>query len=744
MANRYDVNNDGRVDVADAMIVVDQVLGKPVPGKSVDIKQSLLTIASAYRDISNAIEDILNADMEGAGEGDAPANDATPEPEEPQYIEVIDYDPTAPFDRHVGNPGVFKFNKDPEDITVEDVRNACELPSLFDDVADEDIPVGLGVDSEIPHIWTAEEIGLKEGDNDTAAKANVTAMKNALAHENCVGFKLDKLYSVRLTNLMNQISVPEKVQATNIIIPRNFIIDGEVDGEAIGGLIVRNGHGNVFYTEHSLILRKFQILTYRVGSSASVFINTVNGIDKLEVDGCVFDGYGSYKDKCNYNICLYSDGSADHCPHDENWVPTQEYCINHIYVHDCKCNGSHLIYITGNVEVLTTTNSDGSTKTSTVYVPCARVVKSFRIVGNEITNIKGNGINWASGNDGKVYGDMMGYMSCPMYVAGNLFRGQDGLYRNNGWYYDGLMAEISAVYALHNTFENFISGANEADGKYGDGIATYDMYFNGQKLYYANNTVSNVVKLRIGSTGASGVLKAKGCNINNRMFDDPSVKNASLHTNVIRYYKRNQFLLDTDYIRSVWENRTPLTSQACIEEEDKITAALEDVMLIRLDTYNNKEIPVDVFTFSDNLVDAGDGCICGSVNSAQWFATKAIFDNNVFKAKKMSSKEWGNNADSGKIVSYTWLFPMKFSTYYGDTMLRIKDNKFHVGENLNVQFLLSRHTNSELIEGQVPKPSDYVLEGNEITKGSNITTKVLNTSSWAESKWETIPGTLED
>lgn len=735
MADKYDVNNDGKVNVTDAMLVVDRVLGKPTPHKETNVRDALLRIASSLRDISNNIEDILNATQ------DVEESSANENIQEPMPIEVIGYDPTAQFDRHIGNPGVFKFNKAAEDITVEDVVNACELPSLFDGVADEDIPVGLGVDSATPHIWTAEEIGLKEGDNDTAAKANVTAMRSALENENCIGFKLDKLYSVRLTNLMNQISVPEKVQATNIIIPRNFIIDGEVDGKAIGGFIVRNGHGNVFYTEHSLILRKFQILTYRVGSSASVFINTVNGIDKLEVDGCVFDGYGNYKDKCNYNICLYSDGSADHCPHDENWVPTQEYCINHIYVHDCKCNGSHLIYITGNVAVLTT-NSDGSTKTSTVYVPCARVVKSFRIVGNEITNIKGNGINWASGNDGKVYGDMMGYMSCPMYVAGNLFRGQEGLYRNNGWYYDGLMAEISAVYALHNTFENFISGVNEADGKYGDGIATYDMYFNGQKLYYANNTVRNVVKLRIGSTGASGVLKAKGCNINNKMFDDPSVKNASLHTNVIRYYKCNKFLLDTDYIRSVWENRTPLTSQACIEEEDKITAALEDVMLIRFDTYNNAVIPVDEFTFAENLVDAGDGCICGSVNSAQWYATKFKIEDNVFKAAKMSSLEWGNNADSGKIVSYTWLFPIKLSTYYGEPCLHLKNNKFHLTNNLTVNFVLSRYAETEYVENAIPKPADYVFEGNEISQGSTLTTKTLKTTGFNHYVWENVDGTL--
>ncbi len=64
MANRYDVNNDGQVNITDAMIVVDQVLGKPIPNKDIDVKGSIMKIASALRDVSNSLEDILSVQVD--------------------------------------------------------------------------------------------------------------------------------------------------------------------------------------------------------------------------------------------------------------------------------------------------------------------------------------------------------------------------------------------------------------------------------------------------------------------------------------------------------------------------------------------------------------------------------------------------------------------------------------------------------------------------------------------------------
>ena len=78
MANRYDVNNDGQVNITDAMIVVDQVLGKPIPNKDIDVKGSIMKIASALRDVSNSLEDILSV------------QDDEPENVEDRLVEVTD------------------------------------------------------------------------------------------------------------------------------------------------------------------------------------------------------------------------------------------------------------------------------------------------------------------------------------------------------------------------------------------------------------------------------------------------------------------------------------------------------------------------------------------------------------------------------------------------------------------------------------------------------------------------------
>ena len=66
-----------------------------------------------------------------------------------------------------------------------------------------------------------------------------------------------------------------------------------------------------------------------------------------------------------------------------------------------------------------------------------------------------------------------------------------------------------------------------------------------------------------------------------------------------------------------------------------------------------------------------------------------------------------------------------------------------MAENETVNLYVSRYTQSTQQSGVLPKPSDYVFTGNDITQGSSIRTTTLCTNPWGSHVvWETVVGGL--
>ena len=633
------------------------------------------------------------------------------EPEQPERFEVAN-----------GNPGAFSVSGNPEDITIETVRNAYTVPPLHPHA-----PVGseyIGT----PHIWTAAEVGLLEGSTDAIGRDNVTQIEAALADETCIGFKLDKQYRLNVAFAGDSAISPSSYingasgNGGSIILPRDFIIDGEVEGEAVGGFIsgghwtgYTTGKGNLFYTEHSLNLRKVHTTTNHSSGSpySAYYIDCRKGIDQLQVSGCVFDD-NNHKGR-NY-IGMYF---ADEAPH-VDWVPVETNRINHINIDGCVSEGD-----------LITNNALAS-----------RVVKTFRITGNTITDIIGMGVCFATKNE-RTYSGLMSWMSCPLWMVGNTFVGRNELVRSGADYYCGALIENSVLYSLHNRFENFIAGEYYKGAGDTHNVATYDEYFNGRQLFFANNTSLNIVYMSM-YKALSGCLKAKGNGYIPSDFDDT-------HLPLVRYFKDNHLLLCPSDVETIWNARESSGSDDIDHNEANL--ALSEVMTIFLDTYTGGHALKD-FTFAGNEVnalwsgtegtdDTGVGNIMGSMESTKWPATRFTIEDNTFHASRISSVEWGYRCTTGTAYSSTWLFPLQLSPFWGTTSLHVRNNTFHVAENETVNLYVSRYTQSTQQSGVLPKPSDYVFTGNDITQGSSIRTTTLCTNPWGSHVvWETVAGGL--
>lgn len=627
------------------------------------------------------------------------------------------------FDVAKGNPGAFSIENSPEDITVEMVRNAYAVPDLYPDA-----PVGPE-HAGTPHIWTAAEVGLVEGSTDAVGTNNVTRLKAALADVNCLGVKLDRQYRLNVPFAGDSATVPSSyingVNTNNggsIIIPRDFVIDGEVNGEAVGGFVsgahwsaYTTGKSNLFYTEHSLNLRKVHTTTNHSAGAPYVayYIDCRKGIDQLQVTGCVFDDNNG---KGRNYIGMYF---ADEVPH-ADWVPVDSNCVNHIYVDGCVSEGD----LISNLKL------------------ASRVAKSFRITNNTVTDIVEMGVCFSTANN-RNYSNLMAYMSCPLWLAGNRFEGKNELVRSSTDYYCGALIENSVLYSLHNRFENFIAGECYLGGGGTNNVATYDEYFNGRQLFFANNTSLNIVYMSMYKAN-SGYLKAKG---NGYM---PSNLDGT-HLPLTRYFKNNRMLLCPTDVEAVWNARMSSGSDDIDHSEENLS--LSEVMTIFIDVYTGAH-PLKDFIFSGNEVNArwsgtegvddpATGNIMGSLESTRWWATHFTIEDNTFRASRISSVQWGYKSHNGVAYSSTWLFPLQLDDFWGATSLHVRDNEFLVAEDETVNLYVSRYTQATQVSGVLPIPSDYLFSDNDITQGSTIRTTTLCTNPWGSHViWESVVGAI--
>lgn len=505
------------------------------------------------------------------------------------------------FDYTKGNPGIFKFDKEPEEITVEDVRNAVDL-SLPDSFVQlgynkiEDIPIINDPEDNRTGLWTASKVGLS---NENTAQS-VTNLRNAIEDVHCLGIVLDKMYTIPApSGTFSKITDPISFYNNcTINIKKDFIFVGD---DSIGfnaserpGFYVQWAF---LYTEYSLLLKNIDIVrscTNQDGNYRSIYINTVRGIDQLQIIGCKL---GKQKEDTLFDgniLMLYSpntlpfklfegenmnDGTYKRSYNNEIINVREVYNYNYI----------NNIYIDGN-------NFFGS---SCLYFYNIRNVKSCRIIDNTCrdftrTPIEITVFNFSSTASkapmlttpnppdynfpitiysGDVTSEITGpvcflvlrssyytaqtkaYMSCPRYIVNNRFIGNEYCLADGrgGDYYAAILTEGGTDFILHNYITNIVGTVKFSSGSH-KVIPCYDMYNNVQQIYSANNYAENIVSFNnykddsdgyAYSDGLSGILKAKSLNLT-------YVQGGMYLKDLIRYYKNNTYKLDKDKVLTWW------------------------------------------------------------------------------------------------------------------------------------------------------------------------------------------------
>ncbi len=596
------------------------------------------------------------------------------------------------FDFTNGNPGAFSINKAAEKITVDDIRKAITVTPLHPDATMDE--------GDTPHIWTASEVGLQDGSMESVGIANVMAIRTALDNENCIGFKLDRIYNVKLA-AGGVVGYPESFKKKAIILPRDFVIDGEVDGNAVGGFHMDN---NLFYTEHSLNMRKVHITCSRKDNFKSIYINPIHGIDQLQLIDCVFD-YG-------YNFFI---DSPDENPLDEMGYPVENNYINHIYVEGCKFRGPH------SFDALD-----------------LRVTNSCRFINNTFTDFTVCPLTFSTYNKAK-YAQTKIYMSCPIYIAGNTFKGNDYVYKSrytntgSSVYCCAFLMESGVVYALHNKISNIVTGRasfKHSKGVYTNIPATYDAYLSCQQVYYANNDVANVARFT-SNRDNMGIFKAKNINMG-------YVKGGKPERQPIRYYKNNRYSLDSNLLMQMWRNRvyekknlpginTADRDYTDEKNYDKSLIVDEKVLSINLNVSVVRKFVFKEVTFSNNILDAGNGSISGNLVTSPWLVNNFNLCNNTFKAAYITSgasgeqKGWRMNSNEKYRNTKETLFSIYLKRKYGKTSLNVIGNKFIGMKNASICLLVNHYSIDDNDNTKsAPKGDFSKVQGNTCPPGSEI------------------------
>ncbi len=551
------------------------------------------------------------------------------------------------FDPVECNPGVVSFAnvKLPEDITVQDVDEAYTVTPL-----DADTTLWETDDARICALTDGEgnvisSTGFVEG-NTTAAKNTNAKLLKALAKSTnaCPGLKLTTLYYANITGSEALDLDPSRF----IELEKDFTIDGEVNGVATGGIVTNS---RLFYTTHSLNLRKAIFTSNMIYGYWPICVSTINGIDQLQVTDCVFSKPNTDRERANGSwIRLVSDRSE--YPVDGTGKPISRDYINHIYIARNTAEGKDFFFGNG------------------------RIVKSCRFVSNTFTNCNGMPIEMGITDAGDGISYMMVYMSCPVYLVGNTAVGLPGIKRavTSGTHYGFALMETHTVYMLYNNISNFYSATGVKNGiKYR--CAQYDMYANVNRVYNCNNTVTNLVRLATDRIDF-GVCKSKGNCVPSEIIAQ------GRYSKPIKYHKYNTYTIDEEATLAVWEART-YTSASSTSDADamrELDDALDTALTGRLEmhptlgtignalfcrkiefSHNTFNCPAisgmgsgspgayDVFVADSNVYNVG------VVDSSNYYysirASKIVVTNNYMMAENATNKvflnKWYSQYDSG-------------------------------------------------------------------------------------------------
>lgn len=575
----------------------------------------------------------------------------------------------SPFNSKKGNPGKVVISKKVEQITVADVRQALTIPALDKDNT----------------LLTAAQIGLKPGSTDAIGMLNAAALKNIPA--DCPGIKLDQMYYVYLPKGGASFRYKERC----IVLDHDFVVDGEVGGKAVGGFRTNQ---QLFYTEHSLNLRKVRIVVEDSSEYFTFCVNPVHGIDQLQVTGCVFEGL---KEKCGRTFLL---DFKDVNPLDAKGCATDGNCIRHVLFDGNTHRGGRMVSSAG-----------------------MRVVESCRFIGNTLYDVTGVGISLSTDNSRK-YAAKMGYMSCPVYIVGNTFTGVERVLKKRtkwSYYYCAALVEAGQLYMLRNNIRNFVSGKTLYTTRKGERLdgypATYDLYANVCRLYYCNNHVTNVLRFTKERTNY-GIFKAKGAGV--------PAEFSKAHMPIVRYYSNNVFDIDREAALKLWKERTYPGSGGDYSAEMAYDKALspDGCFTYNIQSYTST-LPVDMLTFRGNVIRAMN--IGGMLSSSQWLCTAFICENNVFDSRNITSEEYYSRQGDMR-TNEEWLFAVRGA---GDNpSVTITGNRF-TATGKAIRLLLYKYNG-----GQSPRARRTVVKNNSVGHSSHLLLKSLNSSKWTYGNYQ--------
>jgi hypothetical protein len=594
-------------------------------------------------------------------------------------------------DTDPGEPNVFSNIFDPEkanngelniDTTIDGAHVSLEenvdkiTPELvraaWDKLDVTPIADGLTVVTDLnnipssgKYIVTAEAAGFDPGTSiDAASTKDATktvggynaALLTSIAsktgtYANCAGVKLDQVYLITPTGY-------------RITLEKDFSIDGEVDGERVGGLTTKKGF---FDTTHSLNLNKANF-TWTVANSYVFFnINYTEGIEQLLVTGCSF-----YKPTDSYALFNIPLSSVSPFENSNTWVLNSKYCIDYMLFADNEYTGVYFI------------------KTDSI-----RINKAALIIGNTFNHTYSHPLHFGIQNceddddPAKVEEAQnrlkRGYTCCPIWIVDNEFNGRDGILRptSSGSYYASVLAEGHAVYMLHNDINNYISGYGSTT------TPTYDAYISTVVACFCNNKVSNLLKL-VNTRGTFGTCKAKSSGI---------PKGLSAYKRPFRIYVGNEYSIDEDYISGLWANRT----SADINLDRGVS--LENVLALHLG-YSTHDLCSKII-FNDNKIyyPRIDGCAAGNPLSADVIE----INNNVFTASKNNDLPMKFNWFTDPESECPFIFNCHSGRKDGNK-IEVSNNNFNIEDN-PVHLLVVRSGTSS---SHPPYTNNIIVGGNTV------------------------------
>ena len=336
-------------------------------------------------------------------------------------------------------------------------------------------------------------------------------------------------------------------------------------------------------------------------------------------------------------------------------------------------------------------------------------------------------------------------VSCPAYVVGNIFDGEDKVIAvdgssGNGAYRCPVSGDKGTIYILNNTIKNFISTAtysntttNGTTTYVENWYAAYDAYTRGSRIYFVNNNLTNFVCFTF-DTCTSGTFKSKG-NANVEAF-------SKIPNNMIKCYKYNTYTVDANHIKTIWDTLTENANQLAYARnflgDNSLTwANLYDKYLnFSLDTFvdvaSTSKAPdcINEVNFSHNIVKyphiKGVKSVTGEFpvkrvvfsynefygdfpDSKNWKWTKWISDNNTYYRVSNVVQNHSNQNYCYQPNNW-WLF-----TVLNASDIEIVGNKFLNAKNSILPIVLRKYWADY---GNSPKR--IIVKNNDVDKSSLI------------------------